>query len=89
MTDPTASQGIDDAALPDGNHDALVIDVHDGVDDLGRPLQRLELTVVAGPSKGLVVTVVTGEPLGDEIALIGMPATIAVTDGEPSVTIDR
>jgi hypothetical protein len=89
VTDPTTTPDTGDAALPDGNHDALVIDVHDGVDDLGRPLQRLELTVVAGPSKGLVVTVVTGEPLGDEIALIGMPATIAVTDGEPSVTIDH
>ena len=89
MTDPTTTPGADDAALPDGSHDALVIDVHDGTDDLGRPLQRLELTVVAGPSKGLVVTVVTGEPLGDEIALIGMPTTITVTDGEPSVTIDH
>lgn len=78
-----------DAALPDGTHDALVIDARDGVDDLGRISQRLELTVVAGPSKGLVVTVVTGEPLGDEIELIGMPATITVAGGEPSVVIDR
>lgn len=78
-----------DAALPDGHHDALVIDAHDGTDDLGRPIQRLELTVVAGVSKGQVVTIVTGEPLGDEIALIGMPATITVTDGEPSVVIDH
>lgn len=77
-----------DAALPDGRHDALVIDVHDGTDDLGRSTQRLELTVVAGEAKGLVVTIVTGEPLGDEIALIGMPATITVADGEPSVVID-
>ncbi len=78
-----------EAALPDGNHDALVIDVHDGTDDLGRPIQRLELTVVAGVSKGQVVTIVTGEPLGDEIDLIGMPATITVQGGEPSVVIDH
>ena len=77
-----------EAALPDGAHDALVIDVHDGTDDLGRATQRLDLTVVAGVSKGFVVTIVTGDPLGDEIALIGMPATITVTDGQPTVVID-
>ncbi len=89
---PVTDHSADDppiAALPDGVHDALVIDAHDGRDDLGRPTQRLDLTVVAGMSKGLVVTVVTGDPLDDEIALIGMPATITVLDGEPSVTIDR
>jgi hypothetical protein len=77
------------AALPDGAHDALVIDAHDSSDDLGRAIQRLELTVVAGTSKGLVVTIVTGDPLGTEIDLIGMPATITVRDGEPSVVIDH
>ena len=35
-----------------------------------------------------MVTIVTGVPLGDEIDLIGMPATITVRDGEPSVVID-
>lgn len=76
------------AALPDGTHDAFLMDVHNSTDDFGRPMQRLDLTVVAGEFKGVVVTVLTGEPLGDEIELIGMPATITVTDGEPSVTVD-
>jgi len=76
------------ATLPDGAHDAFLMDVRTDTDDLGRPVQRLDLTVVAGEFKGLVVTIVTGEPLGDEIELIGMPATITVTDGEPSVTVD-
>ncbi len=86
MDEPSPTD--DAGALPDGAHDALVIDVHDGTDDLGRPTQRLDLTVVAGVSKGFVVTVVTGDPLGDEIALIGMPATITVVGGQPSVVID-
>lgn len=77
------------ATLPDGVHDAFVVDARDGTDDLGRPTQRLDLTVVAGEHKGLVVTVVTGDPLGGEIELIGMPATITVSGGEPAVTIDR
>ncbi len=76
------------AVLPDGVHDALVIDAIDGADDLGRTLQRLELTVVSGSAKGLVVSIVTGDPLGEEVALIGMPATITVVDGEPTITID-
>jgi hypothetical protein len=88
VADPETSDTPNDAALPDGAHDALVIDVHDGTDDLGRATQRLDLTVVAGVSKGQVVTIVTGQPLGDEIALIGMPATITVRGGEPSVVID-
>jgi len=90
--DPASTEpgsGSAGAALPDGTHDALVIDAHDGTDDLGRAMQRLELTVVAGPSKGFVVTVVSGDPLGNEIDLIGMPATITVRDGEPSVVIDH
>lgn len=84
MTEPDQS-----ATLPDGTHDAFLMDVHTSTDDLGRPLQRLELTVVAGGSKGMVVTVVTGEPLGDEIELIGLPATITVVDGAPTVVVDR
>jgi hypothetical protein len=88
VADPDPSAPANDAALPDGTHDALVIDAHDGTDDLGRTTQRLDLTVVAGVSKGQVVTIVTGQPLGDEIALIGMPATITVRGGEPSVVID-
>jgi hypothetical protein len=83
-----SDQPSTDAALPDGAHDALVIDAHDGIDDLGRPTQRLDLTVVSGVSKGFVVTIVTGVPLGDEIALIGMPCTITVRDGQPTVVID-
>lgn len=74
--------------LPDGAFDALVVDARDGTDDLGRVTQRLELTVVAGEYKGEVVTILTGEPLGGEVDLIGMPATIRVAQGDPVVTID-
>lgn len=77
-----------ESLLPDGEHDAFVIDVHDAADG-GRRTQRLELTVIAGEAKGSVVAVLVDSPLGDQMDLIGMPATITVRGGEPSVTVDR
>ena len=70
-------------APPDGSYDAFVIDV---VEDDGQ--QRLDLTIVAGELKGQVVSVSSQEPLGDFADLVGMPATLTVHGGEPSVTID-
>ncbi len=71
-------------APPDGDYDAFVIDVVD--DDEGQ--QRLDLTIVAGKLKGQVVSVSTDEPVGDVAELLGMPATLHVRGGAPSVTID-
>ena len=43
----------DDAgALPDGTYDALAVDAHEGADGS----VSVELTIVAGPAKGEVVT---------------------------------
>jgi hypothetical protein len=69
--------------LEDGTYDALVIDANAQGEAL-----ILDLTIVAGDAKGEVVTVrATG--LGvDEIELLGMPATLTVAGGEPSVVID-
>ena len=70
--------------LPDGAYDALVVDV-DAHED-GRV--TLELTILAGEHKGDVVAV-SGEDLGrDELDLLGLPATLTVTNGAPTVTID-
>ena len=69
--------------LPDGDYDAFVVDV----EEIGP--QRVHLTIVAGEHKGLVVTIDAREPIGTFVDLIGMPATITVADGRPSVAIDR
>ncbi len=69
--------------LPDGAYDAFVVDV----EEIGP--QRVHLTIVAGEHKGLVVTLDASEPIGSFVDLIGMPATITVTDGVPTVAIDR
>ena len=76
------------SALPDGEFPALVIDVEEGLDDTGTAVVHLELTILTGEHKGDVVAVSAQGITGSFIELIGMPATITVTDGEPRVAID-
>ncbi len=78
---PTDAASTD--APPDGSYDAFVIDVVEEGDE-----QRLDLTIVAGELKGQVVSVSSTERLGEFVDLVGMPATLQVRDGLPSVTID-
>jgi hypothetical protein len=73
----------DDAVLDDGEHEAIVVDVEDGVDGS----VMVELTLVTGPTKGTVVRVrATG--ISDPLELLGIPATITVTDGAPRVRFE-
>jgi hypothetical protein len=73
----------DDVVMPDGAYDAFVIDASaDGA------VMHLELTVIAGDLKGEVVTVAATGLDRDEIDLVGLPATITVTGGRPSVEIE-
>ena len=83
MTDePTA--GIE---VADGTYDVFVIDAVIEGDGAAR-VAHLDLTIVAGDHKGAVVSVAAAGLAGDEFELIGMPATLVVTDGAPAVTID-
>jgi hypothetical protein len=82
-----------DPALPDGTYDAMVVDVHtDGgggdAGDAGRT--RVELTLLGGERKGEVVAMTTpaGTLAGDPLDLLGVPATITVTGGRPSVRFE-
>jgi hypothetical protein len=78
-----------EAALEDGEHDAFVVDASDVARPDGTTGTRLELTLTTGPGKGRVVTVESSVHLGDELDLLGMPATLTVSAGVPSVRIDR
>jgi hypothetical protein len=69
--------------LPDGRHDALIVDATREGDRLS-----LELTIVAGAHKGDVVSLTATGIDRDELDLLGVPATIAVVDGRPSVTLE-
>lgn len=74
--------------IPDGSYDAFVVDAEAGVADDGTEHMHLELTILAGDHKGVLVTVTAVGLPGTEIDLMGMPATLTVTDGRPSVRID-
>ncbi len=75
----------DRAALADGTYDAFVVDAEDGADGG----TTLEVTIIAGEHKGMVLSLSSTASFGDPIDLLGMPATLVVTDGSPTVTIDR
>ncbi len=70
--------------LEDGTYDVIVIDSEQDGDTV-----RLELTILGGPHKGEVVsTLASGSPI-DVIDALGMPGTLTVRDGEPSVVLDQ
>lgn len=75
---------MSDPPLPDGTYDAIVVDADEvGTDEIG-----LELTVLAGPEKGRVIELRGPRRDNDPIDLLGVPATITVTDGQPRVRLE-
>jgi len=76
---------VSDAALDDGTYDAFVVDAEDAPGGG----TTLELTITAGEHKGMVTALTSAVTLGDPIDLLGMPATLTVAMGVPSVRIDR
>jgi hypothetical protein len=73
------------AQLADGTYDALVVDASTGDDgSIG-----VEITIVAGPAKGEVVALRTSDLGGtDPLDLLGVPATLMVRDGAPSLRLE-
>ena len=71
--------------LADGTYDALVVDASAGDDgSIG-----VEITIVAGPAKGEVVALRTSDLGGtDPLDLLGVPATLTVRDGAPSLRLE-
>jgi hypothetical protein len=77
--------------LADGTYDVFVVDVGEmeGPDDGTARKRELSLTIVAGEYKGEVVDIAAVGLAGEVWELIGMPATVTVVDGRPTVRIDR
>ena len=71
--------------LPDGTYDVFVVDATtDGPGGL-----RLEVTILAGEQKGEVVSVHT-QGLGiDELDALGLPGTLTVAGGEPTLLLEH
>jgi hypothetical protein len=73
--------------IPDGRYDVFVVDADDAP-ELADDAVRLSLTILSGLHKGHVLDL-TASGLGwSSIDLIGMPGTLVVIDGGPSLTID-
>ena len=70
--------------LDDGVYDAIVIDAREDDDNL----LRVDLAFTSGAHKGDVITIAGDALARDAIALLGLPATLRVVDGEPHLTLD-
>lgn len=76
--------------LPDGTYDVFIIDT-EYVPGRGNPATgalQLDLTVIGGEFKGEVLTLSSAELAGEAIDLIGTPATMTITGGQPHLTFD-
>lgn len=73
-----------EAPLPDGHYDAIVVDA----EEVDEATTALQLTVLAGPEKGRVIDVRGPRGSHDPVDLLGIPATITVADGAPSIRLE-
>lgn len=70
------------AMLPDGEHDAIVVDAEEDDDTI-----VLSLTLLAGEHKGELVEVRASGLGRDALDLLAEPCTIHVRGGAPTVTL--
>lgn len=73
--------------LPDGSYDVFVVSADD-LPTAGGRSTALELTIVSGEHRGGTMALTAPTWLGEPVDLIGMPATLTVMSGSPSVRID-
>ena len=79
------------ALLPDGRYDVFVVDATvevDHADDPERRVVHLDLTIISGEHKGEILTVTAVGLAGEDYDLMGMPGTLTVAGGRPSVDIE-
>jgi hypothetical protein len=72
------------AVLDDGTYDAMVLDAAEN----GDGTMAMQLTVLGGPHKGEVVAVKVSGLARDALDLLAVPATLTVSEGEPSVALE-
>ena len=70
--------------LPDGVYDVMIVDV--AVEE-HHPV-RIDVVVTAGPHRGEVVSLRTSAMQRDPLGLLGLPASVTVTDGTPDLQVD-
>lgn len=70
--------------LADGTYDVLVVDAEASDDGS----TGVEVTIVAGPAKGELVSLRTRDLAGDPLDMLGVPATLTVHDGAPTLRLE-
>ena len=73
--------------LADGTYNVLIVDANDDARDA--TLVHLALTVIDGAHKSGVVTIVARDLARDSVDLLGLPGTLTVRDGAPSLRIEE
>lgn len=73
--------------VPDGDYDIFVVDATADPKDEQR-VSRLEITITAGEHKGATFGLNVGDLVGSDIELMGLPGTLHVRDGIPTVTVE-
>lgn len=72
--------------LEDGSYDAFIVDARED-EEISRAM-HIEVAITSGARKGEVITMRATNMQRDAIALMGMPATLHVVDGQPRLVID-
>jgi hypothetical protein len=70
--------------LPDGVYDVMIVDVEAG----DRQGVRVDVVITAGAHHGDVVSLRTSTMRRDPLGLLGLPASLRVSDGTPALEVD-
>lgn len=74
--------------LEDGTYEVMVVDASQNTEK-GPEVVHLELAVITGRHKGEVVRLNGYQLAGDPLDLLGLPATLTVTDSVPTFQLER
>ena len=72
-------------AMPDGSYDVFIVDA----ETIDETTMRVELAMVTGDDKGDVFAIRGPHLADDPVLLLGLPGTLVVVDGVPSLQVDR
>lgn len=71
--------------LEDGTYEAIVVDADEGTE---ADTVVVELAIAAGSRKGELVSITASGLARDPLDLLAVPATIVVTNGSPTLSLE-